>query len=113
MPDALDVLLNIGAKDTGRARYPVQIQCDGTPRAEGWAKIDRAALLKDENDLNPQAYGMRLYRALFAGSLGETYERLVGAAGADRDIRVRLVIHPDTPEVARAPLGTALSPLRR
>jgi formylglycine-generating enzyme required for sulfatase activity len=99
----LNIVINIGARDAQRDAYAVQLQHEGKPLADIWARIDRQALLEDEHKLSAHDYGMELYNALFTGALGRAYDRLIGQARSETNIRVQLVIHPDAPELHALP----------
>jgi formylglycine-generating enzyme required for sulfatase activity len=103
MSEPITITLGIGAKDAQRNAYAVQLQHEGKPLADIWARINLQTLLEDEHRFDAHDYGMKLYDALFDGALGLAYQRLIGQAGSETTIRVQLVIHPDAPELHALP----------
>ena len=95
----MNVLINIGVKDTQRDAYPVQIQHEGKPLADDWIHINREALLENEHKFSAHDYGIELCSTLLTKKLDRIYQRLIGQATAETAIRVQLVIHPDAPEL--------------
>jgi formylglycine-generating enzyme required for sulfatase activity len=92
MPSELNIVIVINQADAQSGDYPVQLWNEGKPLAEVQARIDRQKLLEHEHKYSAHEYGMELYSAVFAGKVGEEYQRLVGRVGIDTPVRVQLVI---------------------
>ncbi len=89
--------------DASSGLYPVQLWHEGKPLAEAEVRLDRQRLLEREYQFSAHDYGMELFDAVFTGALGRAYQRLVGQAGAEGEVRVQLVIHPAAAELHALP----------
>jgi tetratricopeptide (TPR) repeat protein len=99
-----DFLVRIFPFDEGKGCYPVEAELgDGSRFDDGQFLLDREKLLRSE--LDPDAYGMALFEALFSGVVLRAYERAVGIANAETDdrLRVRLWIDEDAVELHAIP----------
>ena len=99
MSAELNIVVIINQADAQSGSYPVQLWNEGKPLAEVRVRIDRQALLLHEHKHSAPEYGMELYDAIFSGSVGRTYQRLVGQAEAGGVVQVQLVIHPAAAEL--------------
>jgi CHAT domain-containing protein len=83
--------------------YPVESEAGDGSRSQGDLRFDPQSLLGLQ--LDPTAYGLSLFEALFSGPIARTYEQAIGQARAETGgrLRVRLWIEPQAAELHAIP----------
>jgi WD40 repeat protein len=99
MPDAFtDLLIRIFPYEEAAQCYPVEAEVeDGSRFTGGKLRLDREALLAVE--LDPKAYGLLLFNALFAGDIRRAYDKTMGLAEATTGGRLRVRLWVDNEAV--------------
>ncbi len=103
MSDAYtDLTIRIRGKNDVASDYPVEAMLEDGRGFAGQLALDQSALA--QNDLNPEAYGTALFRALFTGNLRQAYDQALGlASGTGGRLRLRLWIDPEAAELHALP----------
>jgi hypothetical protein len=97
-----DFLIRVGARSEAEGAYPVTAELGDGATHDGWLRLDQDALRRAE--LHPEDYGLLLFEALFAGHVGQAYERATGRGeGAERPVRIRLWIDDGASELHALP----------
>ncbi len=97
-----DFLIRIQALDPESKDYPVEATLEDGRFATGAMRLNLDLLLATEVDT--EGYGLALFEALFAGTVGEAFDLARGAAEAGRrKLRIRLWIDDDAPEIQALP----------
>jgi WD40 repeat protein len=93
-----DLLLRIFPFDEREQCYPVEAELDdGSRFTGGRLRLDREALLAVE--LDPKAYGLLLFNALFAGDIRRAYDKATGIAEVQSGGRLRVRLWVDNEAV--------------
>ncbi len=96
--------IRVNPKDEGSGTYPVEATLDdGAFFGGGEMRIQEELLLAGQ--LEPQAYGLLLFNALFSGPIRDAYSAVMGraAAIAEGRVRVRLWITDGAAELHALP----------
>lgn len=87
--DYTDLLIRVYRWDDEGQYYPAEARVNSDVHFPGGElRLDRDALLAAEDD--PEAYGLALFYALFAGPIREAYDRATGYAETSTQGRLRL-----------------------
>lgn len=89
---SVSIQVRIFGLEAERGVYPVEAALDDGRKYEGELRLNKQVLLALE--LNPQAYGLALFEALFSGRIRDAYSLAIGRADAlaDGQLRVQLWI---------------------
>jgi hypothetical protein len=98
-----DLRIRIRAWEQAHKAYPAEVETDDGRHFEGELRLDRKALLPLE--LDPRAYGLALFDALFAGQIRRAYDMATARADAVTEgrLRVQLWIEDEAVELHALP----------
>ena len=109
-----DILIRIHAYDAKARGYPVEATLsDGSEFSGEALKLARVAPKLRKAELDPVAYGLLLFEALFTGKIRRAYDKISGMAEAESGgrVRVRLQIDPGAAELHALPWERIYHPL--
>jgi len=95
-----DILIRIYSLDKAQGYYPVEVEIeDGSRFDDGQLRLKMQDLLQYE--LDPEAYGLALFQALFTGETLRAYEKATTIAETESGgcLRVRLWVDEDAVEL--------------
>lgn len=99
MPELTYTELEIRLRPLRGNTYPIEAELDNGARLADEFDLDLAEL--DALESQPEAYGKKLFNALFVGDIRDAYSQALAAANAKTEgrLRVRLCLHDQAPEL--------------
>lgn len=99
MPELTCTELEIRLRPWQGSAYPIEAELDDGARFDDELDLDLAELAVLEGQ--PEAYGRKLFNALFVGDIRDAYSQAIAAANAQTEgrLRVRLCIDDKAPEL--------------